>query len=114
MTHGELGYLQLPANDLERSADFYRAVFGWTVEPGQPSFEAPGLIGQWITDRPVAPDAGPLLWLTVSALASALRLVVEHGGAVLTPPTLDDGVRLLATVRDPAGNTLGIVQHGTN
>jgi hypothetical protein len=51
-----------------------------------------------------------LRWLTVSAMTSALRLIVEHGGAVLTPPTVDDSVRLLATVRDPAG----IVQHGTN
>ncbi len=47
-------------------------------------------------------------------MESALRLVAEHGGTVLGPPVVDGGVRLLATVRDPAGNTIGIVQHGTD
>ncbi|MBV9355930.1 MAG: hypothetical protein JO023_10435 [Chloroflexi bacterium] len=114
MTHGQLGYLQLPADDLPRAAAFYAAVFGWTVEAGQAGFEAPGLIGQWIRDRPVSPDAGPLLWIDVARMAAALRLVAEHGGALLSPPVVDDGVRLLATIRDPAGNTIGVVQHGTD
>ncbi len=114
MTHGELGYLQLPADDARRAAAFYAAVFGWSVEAGQAGFEAPGLIGQWIADRPVAPDGGPLLWINVARMESALRLVAEHGGTVLGPPVVDGGVRLLATVRDPAGNTIGIVQHGTD
>jgi predicted enzyme related to lactoylglutathione lyase len=114
MSHGKLGYLQLPAADVGRAAAFYAAVFGWSVEPGQAGFEAPGLIGQWIAERPVAPDAGPLLWIDVTRMESALRLVEEQGGVVLSPPVVDDGVRLLATVRDPAGNTIGMVQHGTD
>ena len=49
MTHGRIDYLQLPARDVARSAAFYAAVFGWSVENG--SFEAPGMIGQWTTER---------------------------------------------------------------
>ncbi len=42
MTHGELGYLQLPADDARRAAAFYAAVFGWSVEAGQAASRRPG------------------------------------------------------------------------
>jgi predicted enzyme related to lactoylglutathione lyase len=43
---------------------------------------------------------------------AALKLVREHGGEVLEPPTADGAERLLATVRDPAGNVVGLGQLG--
>lgn len=61
--HGRLCYLQIPALDAMRSAVFYETVFGWRIERPYPSFEAPGLIGQWIEDRAPTQDLGPLLWL---------------------------------------------------
>jgi predicted enzyme related to lactoylglutathione lyase len=57
----QLSSLQVPITDVWRSTEFYEAVFGWRVERPFPSFEAPQLIGQWVDDRPTAPDAGPLL-----------------------------------------------------
>ena len=48
--HGQLAYLQVPAIDVAQSATFYENVFGWHVEPPHPSFEAPGLIGQWVSE----------------------------------------------------------------
>ena len=62
--HGEVCYLQLPALDLMTSAAFYEQIFGWKIERPYPSFEAPGLIGQWVDDRAPAPDSGPLIWIT--------------------------------------------------
>ena len=53
---GEIGYLQLPALDVGRSAAFYQAVFGWQVELERGSFEAPGVIGQLTTGT--SPAAG--------------------------------------------------------
>ena len=58
LEHGQLSYLQIPALDVGRSAEFYERVFGWRIERPYPSFEAPQLIGQWVDDRPAAPDAG--------------------------------------------------------
>jgi predicted enzyme related to lactoylglutathione lyase len=110
LTHGQVGYLQIPASDQWRSAEFYATVFGWHVERPYPSFEAPGLIGQWIDDRPPAADAGPLLWINVDRIEETLELVAGNGGAVLEAPALDNGERWLATARDPAGNTIGIFQ----
>jgi len=48
---GQIGYLQLPAVDVARSAAFYESVFGWSTDLASASFEAPGMIGQWITEH---------------------------------------------------------------
>jgi predicted enzyme related to lactoylglutathione lyase len=110
LPQGQLGYLQIPATDSARAAGFYAAVLGWQVEPGSASFEAPGLIGQWVVDRPPAPGAGPVIWVHVDDLDTALRLVRERGGAILEPPSSDGPTRMLATISDSEGNELGLVQ----
>jgi predicted enzyme related to lactoylglutathione lyase len=112
LAHGQLCYLQIPAVDLWQSAEFYERIFGWRIERPYPSFEAPGLIGQWVDDRPPAPDAGPLAWINVEHIDATLELAAASGGDVLQSPSLDDGVRWLATIHDPAGNTIGVVQRG--
>ena len=112
LTHGQLCYLQIPALDIEKSAEFYATVFGWQIEPTGSGFESPGVIGQWIDSRDPAPDAGPLAWINVDQIDDTLSLATVNGGQVLEAPSLDGGVRWLATVRDPAGNTIGIVQLG--
>jgi predicted enzyme related to lactoylglutathione lyase len=111
--HGQLTYLQVPATDVARSAVFYQRIFGWQVDPPQPGFEAPGLIGQWVTDRPAAPGAGMLAWIQVDRLSDTLDLVRANGGAVVLPPFPDGTERLLATITDPAGNALGLPQNIT-
>ena len=111
LEHGQLSYLQIPALELGRSAEFYELVFGWRIERPYASFEAPQMIGQWVDDRPPAPDAGPLLWIHVDDIERALRTTVDAGGEVLEQPTPDGPVRVLATIRDPAGNAVGLVQH---
>ena len=107
--HGQIGYLQLPTINLDASIAFYRAVFGWVGEAAYASFEAPGLIGQWVTDRVPAAASGPVVWICVDQLGPALELVAEHGGRVTQAPMLDQGERWLAEVDDSSGNRIGIV-----
>jgi uncharacterized protein len=109
--HGQVVYLQIPALDVVTSATFYAKVFGWQVDPPQSGFEAPGMIGQWVTDRPAAPASGTLLWINVGAIDASLESVLANGGEVLEPPSAD-GPRWLATIRDPGGNVVGLAQHG--
>jgi uncharacterized protein len=111
LTLGAVSYLQIPALDVMTSATFYEAIFGWRVERPYPSFEAPGLIGQWVTDRRPAIDTGVVAWINVASIDDTLELVRAHGGEVIEPPA-PDGPRVLVTIRDPAGNTVGLVQHG--
>jgi predicted enzyme related to lactoylglutathione lyase len=107
LAHGQVCYLQVPSSGPERSAEFYTAVFGRDVRSHAPDFEAPGLIGQWITDRTAARDAGPLLWIYVTDMTEALRLARARGGKVVMPPAADGPVRTLATIADPDGNLIG-------
>lgn len=110
LAHGQLCYLQLPARDLWKSADFYERAFNWRIERPYPSFDAPGLIGQWVDDRPPASDSGPLAWINVDHIDATLEAVTANGGDVIEPSS-PDGRRWLATIRDP-GNTIGLAQHG--
>jgi predicted enzyme related to lactoylglutathione lyase len=107
--HGQIGYLQLPALEVARSAAFYASVFGWSVDLDHGSFEAPGMIGQWTTERPPAAGGGPLLWICADRLGPALERAVAAGGRVRGLPRLDHGERWLAEVDDPAGNHIGVV-----
>lgn len=107
--HGQIGYLQLPALDLARSAAFYETVFGWSAELEHGSFEAPGMIGQWTTDLAPATTGGPVIWITVDQLGPALHRIAGAGGTVLGAPRLDGGERWLAEIGDPAGNRIGVV-----
>ncbi|MEQ4204135.1 VOC family protein [Actinopolymorpha sp. B17G11] len=111
LSHGQLGYLQIPATDVARAGAFYARVFGWQVEHPHPSFEAPGLIGQWVTGRAPGVDSGLVAWINVDHIDTTLDVVRTSGGDVLGPPE-PDGQRWIATIRDPEGNVLGVVQHG--
>ena len=111
LVHGQVCYLQLPAANRDRAAAFYQAVFGWQIEAHYPDFEAPGLIGQWVEDRPPARDAGPMIWIHVADMAETLEQVIRHGGEILEPPAPDGPTRTLATIIDPEGNPIGLAGH---
>jgi uncharacterized protein len=109
--HGRVCYLQIPAIDTVRSAEFYEAVFGWRIERPYPEFEAPGLIGQWVADRAVTRDAGPLFWIAVSSVSETMERAAANGGEIINGPVQDGPHRILATIGDPAGNPVGIAGH---
>jgi len=109
--HGGLGYLQVPATDIAASAAFYREVFGWDTDPDHRGFQAPMLPGEFATELSPSPD-GLLLWLMVDGIDAALERVWANGGSVTVPLDTDPDGRWIATVRDPAGNSVGVVYIG--
>jgi uncharacterized protein len=112
---GGVSYLRIPAREIAESADFYHAVFGWRLRgaPDEPSFsDGTGhVIGHWRTDLPVAGEAGVLPYIYVTSLDDALRTAAEHGAELVTTP-YPEGNLWVATIRDPAGNVIGIWQAG--
>ena len=108
---GGVSYLAIPARDVARSAEFYRAVFGWELrgEAGSPSFsDGTGhVIGHWRTDLDVAGEAGIRPYVYVTDLAAALQRAASQGAQVVTEPYPEGSLRI-AVVRDPAGNAVGI------
>ena len=114
---GGISYLGMPARDAARSAEFYRAVFGWEIRgtPDRLSFsDGTGhVIGHWRTDLPAAGEAGIRPYIYVTRLDDVLRKAAEQGAEIVTPPYAE-GSLTIATLRDPAGNIIGIWQEGTS
>jgi predicted enzyme related to lactoylglutathione lyase len=110
---GDVSYLRIAAPDPARSAAFYSGVFGWKIRKGNRAFEdATGhIIGHFMTDLPVAGEAGVVPYVYVQDIDKALALVPEVGGEVTTQP-YPEGDLWVAMTRDPAGNAVGIWQHG--
>ncbi len=112
-----LCYIEVPAADVHRSADFYQKVFGWNIrkrEGDRPSFDdATGHVsGAFVTGRAVARDPGLLCYIWVNGLESVLARAVSEGGEVVTTPRPDHpgGTSWIATFRDPAGNLIGLYE----
>jgi predicted enzyme related to lactoylglutathione lyase len=112
---GGVTYLRIPAREIAQSADFYRAVFGWRLRgtPEAPSFsDGTGhVIGHWRTDLPAAGEAGVLPYIYVTSLDDTLRAATERGAELVTQP-YPEGDLWVATIRDPAGNVIGVWQTG--
>jgi uncharacterized protein len=112
-TPGKISYVQIPATDVDRSADFYEIVFGWNIrrrDGGQIAFDdaAGEVSGTWLTDRPPTLQPGLLIYINVDDVQRALAKIVEAGGEIVTPLTPQDEGEAFATFRDPAGNVLGV------
>jgi hypothetical protein len=112
---GGISYLRIPAADPRRSAAFYEAVFGWKLRSDreEPSFEdgTGHVIGHFMTDPPVAGEAGVRPYIFVERLAETLDKILAHGGEIVTAP-YPEGDLCVATFRDPAGNVIGVWQLG--
>jgi uncharacterized protein len=107
---GGVSYLRIPAYDPQRSAGFYEAVFGWTVDRAreEPSFEdgTGHVIGHFVSGQRPAGEDGVRPYVFVERLDEALEKVVAAGGAVVTAPNVEGNLNV-ATFRDPAGNVVG-------
>jgi uncharacterized protein len=114
--NGGLSYLEIPAVDHRRSAAFYEKVVGWNVQGADtddPRFsDATGhLIGRWICGRAASRDAGLLPYFYVDPIDDAIKHVEAYGGEI-SKAIYPEGNLLVALVRDPAGNEIGLWQQG--
>ena len=105
---GDISYLRIPAEDTERLADFYSAVFGWRTRDGRAFEDASGsVIGHFSREHTVAGEAGFRPYVYVESVDETLARADENGGAVVVAP-YPEGNLEVAVIRDPAGNVLGI------
>lgn len=117
VANGKICYIEIPAVDIPRSAEFYAEVFGWRIRKrgdGSTAFDdAVGEVsGTWVLDRPAASQPGLLIYIMVDSVAATIEAVIAHGG-VLVQPIGADAPEVTARFRDPAGNVIGLYQdHG--
>ena len=114
LANGKVSYIEIPALDIQRSADFYAAVFGWKIgkrADGSTSFDDPTgeVRGTWVAGRPATSAPGLLIFITVNDMAATFDSVIRNGGEVLQPIDVDTA-ELIGRFRDPAGNVIGLFQ----
>jgi uncharacterized protein len=112
--NGKICYVEIPANDVEASAAFYEAVFGWRLRKrgdGATAFDDTigEVSGTWVTGRQPASDPGLLLYVMVDDAEATVEAIVAHGGEVVQPIG-GDAPETTARFRDPGGNVIGIYQ----
>ena len=112
--NGKICYLELPATDIARSADFYGKVFGWktrTRSNGSTAFDdtVGQVSGSWVLGRPPAAGPGLLVYIMVDDAAATCRTIIANGGKIVQEIGVD-APEITARFTDPAGNVLGVYQ----
>ena len=111
---GKICYIEIPATDVKKSAEFYRRAFGWQSRQrgdGSTAFDdtVNEVSGTWVLGRPVATEPGLMVYIMVASAAKAVEAIRSAGGEIVHH--IDPDAReVVATFRDPAGNLIGIYQ----
>jgi hypothetical protein len=120
-------HFELPADDRERMAAFYTAVFGWkadmlgpemgsytvvtTTETGDAGPTRPGAINGGLYLRTAAPESqAPSVVIAVEDVEAASRAVEAAGGRLSGQPQEIPGVGLYASFIDTEGNRMSMLQ----
>jgi predicted enzyme related to lactoylglutathione lyase len=112
--NGKICYIEMPATDIARSADFYKKVFGWNIRKrgdGSTAFDdgVGEVSGTWVLGRPPSTTPGLLIYVMVDSAEATVKAVIANGGEIVQPIGAD-APEITARFRDPGGNVLGIYQ----
>ena len=115
-------HFEVPVKNMESTKNFYASVFGWQFTKWEGPIEytlittgasgTPGIDGAFYTPGPEM--SGTVNTVDVNDLDETLVKVSANGGVVTMPKTSIPGVGWLAYIKDPEGNTLGMMQRDPN
>lgn len=114
--NGKICYLEIPAIEVARSAEFYERVFGWNIRRrGDDSVAFDDGVNQvsgtWVLGRPPSASVGILIYVMVDSVEATLEKIVANGGEVVQSIG-GDAPEITARFRDPGGNVIGVFQQG--
>ena len=114
IANGKICYIEVPATDAARSAEFYKRVFGWNIRKrgdGSTSFDdTTGQVsGAWVQGRPPQGNPGLLVYVMVDSVTKTLDAIVANGGEIVQQIGAD-APEITARFRDPGGNVLGLYE----
>ena len=114
LANGKICYVEIPATNIQASADFYQQVFGWSIRrrgDGSVAFDdTTGQVsGTWVRGRPPSGTPGLLFYIMVDSVATTLGAIVAHRGEIVQPIG-GDAPEITARFRDPGGNVIGLYQ----
>jgi hypothetical protein len=105
-------FVEIPVRSLQRAADFYAALFGWSFEVDDEAESwnfTPGRGGPMgrITMRRAAHGQGVLVFVAVDDVNATISRAIELGGGTSEPTTRID-VGEYAVFTDPDGTRIGL------
>ena len=120
-------HFEMPYDDRERMAKFYRDTFGWqtrmlgeemgnyvkatTTESDESGPKQPGAInGGFYARKPDWPAQHPSVVIAVDDIGEAMRRVADAGGQVLGEPMEIPGVGQYVSFTDTEGNRVSMLQ----
>jgi predicted enzyme related to lactoylglutathione lyase len=114
LSNGKICYIEIPAVDISRSANFYSKVFGWQLRQrgdGHTAFDDTNgqVSGTWVVGRPPSPTPGLLFYIMMDSVSATIDTVIANGGELVQPIGVD-APEITARFRDPAGNVIGLYQ----
>src|SRR6266404_1892969 len=88
--NGKICYIEFPATDIARSAEFYQKSFGWSIRKrgdGNVAFDdgVGQVSGTWVLGRPPASTPGLLVYIMVENAAATVKAIVANGGEIVQP-----------------------------
>jgi uncharacterized protein len=112
-TRGRVAWFELPAEDVQRSQEFYASLFGWQFEPfgGDDyhiTYEAGGAI--FASDEQKMPN----LYFGTEDIDAAISRVRELGGEAGERQDIPSNFGSFAHCRDTEGNAFSLYQRGSN
>jgi predicted enzyme related to lactoylglutathione lyase len=114
ISNGKICYIEMPAIDIERSASFYKTVFGWNIRKrgdGATAFDdtANEVSGSWVLNRKPMSEVGLLFYIMVDSVEQTIEMLLANGGKLVQPIGMD-APEITARLSDPAGNIIGLYQ----
>ena len=108
--NGHMRVLVYPAKDIASAKTLFKALLG--VEPYA---DAPYYVGFRTGDLEIGLDpngrgVGPIAYWEVEDIGASLQILVDAGGLTVQDVKDVGGGLLIATVKDAAGNTIGLRQ----
>ena len=112
--NGKICYIEIPATDIDASANFYSKIFGWRIRKGSrgnTSFDdgVGQVSGMWRLGRKPSTEVGMIVSIMVDDAVATLDAIVANGGKIVQPLGMD-APEITAHFSDPVGNIFGIYQ----
>jgi predicted enzyme related to lactoylglutathione lyase len=115
MVHGVFCHVEIPADDVSSSKEFYSEVFGWSFQdfPMEQGTYAmyqtrPGGIGGGIMTPPQGAPKSVVNYILVTEIEPILEQILSRGGELILPKTQVGDMGWMAYFADPSGNVLGL------
>lgn len=112
--NGKICYLEIPASDVQTSAEFCENVFGWHIRKrggGRVAFDdgVGEVSGRWVLNRKPMIEVGLLVYIVVDSVEATIGNVIANGDTIVQQIGAD-APEITARFSDPAGNILGLYQ----